>query len=116
MCFVFSYENAITAFDDLANIVTKLEGFGLSKQDSKMLHKSVATAYAYIKNHFPFEIDWHSKVKSHCVKWALSEESNEFLRSDCDEEHDEDCSYCLSIPKIKYSLLGKVSLLGVKLY
>jgi hypothetical protein len=99
------------AFDDLANIVVKMEGFGLSREDSKLLQSSVASGNDYIKNYFPFHIKWHSKTKTHCASWALSEEPNELMRVDCTEPHDEDCSFCLNIPKIKCSLLGALEML-----
>ena len=109
--FLYSYESAITAFDDFANIVVKLEGFGLSAPDSKMLQKSIASSLSYIKNYFPYSIKWHSDVRSHCAQWALSDQQNQLFRTDCDEEHSEECSFCNDIPKIRYSLIEAVKLL-----
>ena len=104
-----SHEECMSAFENLEIAVEKMVKIGLPDGIGKMYLTSIKSAHSYIKNYFKYNIQWESKCKNHCAKFALSDQLNKDFRSDCDHgDHDEECSHCEAIPKLLMSLLGAV--------
>ena len=104
-----SHEECMSSFDDLQSTVDELVKIGLPDSVGELYKKAISESHSYVKNHYPYHIQFESKCAAHCAKFALSENLDKNFRSECEHgEHDEVCSHCESIPKMLMSLLGAV--------
>ena len=70
------YEEAMSGFQDLLNVVDKLMELGLSENEGQIYKTAINTSLSYIKNHFPYNLKWESDIPSHCVNYGLSDRQN----------------------------------------
>ena len=70
------YEEAMSGFQNLLNVVDKLIELGLSENEGQIYKTAINTSLSYIKNHFPYNLTWESDIPSHCVNYGLSERQN----------------------------------------
>ena len=70
------YEEAMSGFQDLLNVVDRLIVLGLSENEGQIYKTAINTSLSYIKNHFPYNLKWESDIPSHCVNYGLSERQN----------------------------------------
>ena len=70
------YEEAMSGFQDLLNVVDKLIQLGLSENEGQIYKIAINTSLSYIKNHFPYNLKWESDIPSHCVNYGLSDRQN----------------------------------------
>ena len=60
-------EEAMSAFNDLTQVVDDLIPFGLAADPAQMLKNSISTAHAYVQHNFIHNIAMESDVAHHCV-------------------------------------------------
>ena len=84
----------MSSFDDLQSTVDELVKIGLPDGVGKLYKKAISDSHSYVKNHYPYHIQFESKCAAHCAKFALSENLDKNFRSECEHgEHDGHAGY-----------------------
>ena len=64
---VTTLEEAMSAFNDLTQVVDDLVPFGLAPDAAQILKNSISTSHAYVQHNFIHNIAMESDVAHHCV-------------------------------------------------
>ena len=108
------------AFETLAEIVKEMEqrdksynAKTLNSDTVNNLLSSIDTCYVYHKSNFVFNIETHSRVKSHCINYLCSDPKNQAYVNLCEDDpernenvHDETCNYCQMFSDVCQSLIA----------
>ena len=109
------------AFQKLSDVVKGMENDAIttgaySEADIKHLLDCIDGAFKYNKYNYVFHLERHSKVKSHCISFLLSDPKNRDLQNECSDDdcHTESCSFCDMVPEICQTLMAMVRTIGKK--
>ena len=104
-------EESREAFQTLSGLLKDLAPCAIqtgnyTEEDFENLTDALAAAEKYYKSHFVLNLRKHSKIGSHCLSHALSDEKRDDFSSPCDEEHTDICENCMIVPDLIQVLEG----------
>ena len=108
------------AFEKLAQVVKEMESEAIATGDyteSDISHilDCLDGCYKYHKYNFVFNVERHSKVKSHCISFLCSDPKKKVYQNICPEDcHSESCSYCDMVKELCMITMAMATTIGEK--
>ena len=87
---------------------------GICDEDTlQWLENHFLSSLTYFQNTYPFNLQSHSSVRSHCLDWLTGDPDLVDLQNNCVDpnEHLDSCKHCLIVPQLFMIMMGFCNLI-----
>ena len=103
---VRALEDMIALTDEMSHDI--LAGCNYDEATLQWLKDHFLSTQTYLQNTFPFNLQSHSDIRSHCLDWLTGDPEESDLQNNCQdpEKHMSSCKNCDLIPQLFMVMMG----------